>query len=462
MTKQVKKTILAISTLSLLFSLNGCGGAGGGNGGATSTSQNEQTQSYIFKNTTTTLNIQEYRPYEISFQLTQGGLAQAGASVTMQTFDNTYGTITSQNILTDENGIGTFTYNPPKIKPNNDSATITYIYNPDANTTLSQDVTIDFKEYIVSANTKTTALSLVYMSTIAEDSTGKIINRYRVHAVDNHSNQPRVGIPVTMSLINQAKIQQNNDDANGTILDNNFTFTDNKYSSFSKIDSEDTLIILPTEDRLDAAYLGGWAIDSVLDDKTLQLFDKDLNVSTTDQLQYIIGDEVRLVGDDIAVADVINVDNESTTDEDGYIVFDVTFDPKLAGHTVTLEAHGDIDGQRVGVSTVTAFRYDNINAKSYVIDDLYDETNIKVTLQALINNTEPLSNLQLVPSSFHSNSSSTASSCLIKSSNYTTDDDGNVVLYIDTTEEVDDNQEHVVTSCTISWDGGMNSIIREY
>jgi len=468
MTKQTNKALSFLSIITLVLALNGCGGGGGGNDGATPTSSTQESaiesETYTFENTTDSLNIESYRPYEISFQLTQGGLAQAGKAVSMETFDKTYGTITNYNIVTDDNGVGTFTYNPPKIMPDfNTTHTIEYKYIADANMSniITKSVKLNFNYNIISENEKTTALSLVYMETISEAGSGKIINRYRVHAVDKKSNQPRIGIPVTMSLINNAKVIQLNNlgsiDKNDTLV----TFIDTT-KNFSEVEKEDNLIILPTENRLDASYLGGWSVEERQTNTKLKLFESDTNLTTTDKLSYIIGDEVRLVGDKISVADVVNLNNDTTTDEDGYIIFDVTFDPKLAGHTVTLEAHGDVDGQRVGVSQIVGLRIDDINAKSYTIDDVIDVDQI-ITLTAIINGTESLSNIKTIPNTFHTATSDSSTTCNINESksNYITDNYGNIKLFVETIG-LGTGSDHIRTSCTISWDGGMESLYREY
>ena len=469
MGKQTKSIFLFLSIIILNFTLVGCGGGGGGNDGATPTSSVEKSETYTFENATDSLTIESYRPYEISFQLTKGGLAQAGKAVSMEIFDEKYGTMTSYNIVTDDNGVGTFTYNPPTVNPESNT-TISYSYQTDNNETEDVIKTIDliFSKYTVSTDEKTTTLSLVYMETIAEEGSGKIINRYRVHAVDKKSNQPRVGIPVSMSLINNKKLAQI-DDVTGSIKNDNSTiiFEDNKVNfndASIDIKDEDNLIILPTEERLDASYLGGWTIDKIESNTTLTLFESDINLTKDDKdkLSYVIGNEVRLVGDQVAVADVVNVNNDTTTDENGYIIFDVTFDPKLAGHTVTLEAHGDIDGQRVGVSQIAILRFEDINANDVVISDMYTKASVPVTLTAYIRSVESLSNLELNANSFHTESGSDTAPCSIVSSNYTTDKDGKVILNIKTTELKDENNNHVVTSCTISWNGGINSIKKEY
>jgi len=475
MTKQIKKTISFLSIIALVFTLNGCGGGGGGNGGATATSSVEKSDTYTFENTTNSLTIESYRPYEISFQLTKDGLAQANQAISMETFDVKYGTITDYNIVTDENGVGIFTYNPPTIDPKSNK-TISYSYQTDNNVTENIVKTIEliFDKYVLSDNDKTTTLSLVYMKTIAEEGSGKIINRYRVHAVDKKSNQPRVGIPVSMSLISNKKLVHL--DGTGSIENNNSTivFRDstitvkdksNNFTNLS-IKDEDNLIILPTKERLDASYLGGWTIKTV-SDNNLTFKESDVNL-TENNLSYVIGNEVRLVGGQIAVADVVNVNNDTTTDENGYIIFDVTFDPKLAGHTVTLEAHGDIDGKRVGVSQIAILRFDDINAKSYVIDNQDDDNNKTITLTALINSTETLSKIKLDKNSFHAVSSG-SNVCSIKESSFTNDsnnsvettEDGEIILTVETTQAKEDNKS-VVTTCTVSWDGGMTSINREY
>lgn len=40
--------------------------------------------------------------------------------------------------------------------------------------------------------------------------------------------------------------------------------------------------------------------------------------------------------------------------------------------------------------------------------------------------------------------------------------DSNIDLVVQTTEELDTDGSHLVNTCTISWDGGMSSIYREY
>ena len=471
MTKQTRKVLSSLSIIALIFTFNGCGGGGGGNSGSSQASSVEksvaESETYTFENVEKNLTIESYRPYEISFQLTKGGLAQAGKAVTMETFDEIYGTITNHNIVTNDNGIGTFTYNPPTTKPNSNTS-IEYSFQTDSNVSQNIVKTIEliFDKYTVSENEKTTALSLVYMETIAEEGSGKIINRYRVHAVDKKSNQPRVGIPVSMSLINNARVIQLNNkgaiDKNATLV----TFIDTT-KSFSKVEKEDNLIVLPTEDRMDASYLGGWTVEEVQTDTKLKLFESDINLTKNDKnnLNYVIGNEVRLVGGQIAVADVKNVNNDTTTDENGYIIFDVTFDPKLAGHTVTLEAHGDIDGQRVGVSQITTLRFDNINAESFVIDN-QDGVDKIVTLIALINSTETLSEIELDKNSFHAVSSGD-NVCSIKSVSFTNDkikttNEGKIILTIGTVQAKDSDNNDMITTCTVSWNGGMSSINREY
>jgi len=464
MGKQTKSIFLFLSIIILSFTFIGCGGAGGS--GATETSDEEVSKVYSFDNADESLKIENYRPYEISFQLTQGGVAQSSKEVVMKTFPSQYGYITAQNITTDENGNGSFTYNPPS-EDQNGSYTIEYSYLTDENSSITQKVTLDFQDYKIDNNGQATSLSLVYMQTINEEGSGKIINRYRVHAVNKKSNQPIVGIPVTMSLINNAKIKPLDKNDTGKIENNtSITFSDTNTSiNYSTITQDDNLIILPTENRLDASYLGGWIVDKVSSDKlTLTLSESDVNISTTDALKYVIGNEVRLVGDKVAVADVANVNNDTTTDENGYIIFDVTFDPKLAGHTVTLEAHGDIDGQRVGVSQIAILRFEDINAKPYIIDN-QDDIDKTITLIALINSTETLSKIKLDKNSFHAVSSGN-NVCSIKESSFTNDsiettEDGEIILTVETTQAKEDNKS-VVTTCTVSWDGGITSINREY
>jgi len=278
-----------------------------------------------------------------------------------------------------------------------------------------------------------------------------------------------------MSLINYAKVIEldlKTVNQTGAIsYENNLSiFKDNNISDSSKsfltdlkIDTEDNLIIIATDGKIDSNYLGGWNIENV-NDYNLTLFETSTNLSNEVNLSYIIGDEVRLLGNDIVLADVDYVDNETTTDENGDIFFDVKFDPPLAGHTLTLEAHGTLDinssdsKHRVGISKIDGFRYENINAESKVLEDIATATDIVVTLVATIDGIYPLVNLALVPDSFKAVASAVDASCYINkaTTNFKTDNFGRVDIILNTTKGSEKSD------CTISWVGGMNSIYSEY
>jgi hypothetical protein len=305
------------------------------------------------------------------------------------------------------------------------------------------------------------SLSIVYEST-SYDPTKGIIARYHVHAVDENAN-PIVGLNVQLSLINGVKEIRGTKLQYGTgnILSSTpITFGDN-FVNFAKSDVSinDTLIILPTSSKRDNSYIGGWLISGI--DSMLTLSGRSLHLESTTDLNYIIGNDERFLGRQLAVAHVEKPGEDTTgvvtdvTDSKGYAYFDVVFDPILAGHTVTLAAQ--TDGNRMAVASVEALRWNTYVGETITVPNSGGRELTSMGLSILIEGTtENLIDLDIVPSSFIIEPSANCS-LNAGASNLHTNAYGNVLLAINT-----DGNVTATENCTVSWEGQASSMYYEY
>ncbi len=414
----------------------------------------------------------------------------------------------SQYVTTDGDGIGRFFYTPPADFPSDGTTfNLELVYagiaSEDGNDTLTltQKISLVFKLDPNASNGRAATLSIVYgykppkgqvppqgsgssVSDTSDLGTGdrhdpaewdgeasKMVNYYAVHAVDEDSQRAIVGMNIKMSLINAVKEINGNKIQNvtGTIessdpihfVDNGANFLDSALFPSQRVAPHDNLIIFPSEGKIDSSYLGGWKINTV-SSNTLTLEGKYPNLENTEDLTYIIGDERRLLGRNIAVADVQQIDLESITDEYGMAYFKVTFDPELAGHTVSLEAHGtDIDNNRVGISRIVTFRWDDFSGGPISTTNSGGVKMVPMTLSVVRPDasSDHLIDVDIVHSSFTVEKSPHCSLDEAQS-NFHTDAGGQVILAINT----DGNTSATggEDKCTIEWDGGAGSIYFEY
>ena len=434
---------------------------------------------YVFENATNSLLINSYKEYEIKFQLTKDGFPAAEEVILFKSFSKMYGSVSTYKTTTDKNGRGLFIYNPPAIIPdNNTNVELQYVYllpkdNNETFNDLLQNVILHFNYDASNGNGRATTLSLVYVSTSSEP--GKMINRYLVHAVDKKSNQPKVGIPVSMSLVNNVKVVKTDkeDNSGNIIADAPPSFHDSTVEFVqSKVEVNDNLIIFPSEDKVDPSYIGGWNIDGISSSKLI-LSGVYSNLNSTNKLYYVIGDERRLIGDEgigqIGVADVKLVDGETETNVNGDVFFDVTFDSILAGHTVTLEAHGTDNGERIGIAKRAGLRWGDFSASPVAVSNNKNKTIIKEVKMNLTINTEGggsewLVGTNIVPSSFTVVSNSEGGDCIIlldePPSDFFTGNSGQVIIAVKIVDTNVTNKDPI--DCTVNWKGGMSSIYSEY
>ena len=416
---------------------------------------------YAFDNLTSKLNIISYEKYNIEFQLTQYDLAVPGAPVAMKVFDHSLGSVESNFIKTDENGRGNFIYIPPTVFPEAGTLTITYT---DGNITIEAPITLNFNLNTDDPDGRATTLSIAYENSTCDEKRG-IIGHYHVHAVDRKSNLPLVGIPVEFSLVNGVVVINNTEvqKAKGNIYDTDpVTFIDHSinFLTQTKVKSGDNLIIFPSEDKTDASYLGGWDIKTIGENLTFS--EHYLNLLDTAELTYIVGNEQRLLGGEngevgtLANAHVEAV--ESTTDAEGYAYFDIVSDMILAGHTVTIEAHGDENGNRVGVSQKVFLRLDgdDFSTSPTEVPNSQDikEVRIPLTINPTCSGSQPLIDVPVASNSF---TITPAENCAIVGGDFHTDSSGTVTLFVDM-----DGNTTVTENCTITWDGGPGSLRYEY
>lgn len=481
MKKYIIYTVFAVSVLLL----SSCGS----NHIKDPIQKTKTVEGYMFSEATDAILVNEYRSYNIKFKLTKDNFVAPGRVVRFRVFDPKFGRIVTPQVVTDENGNGLFKYYPPDIIPSGKiTEMIQFVYEiNDTNSSATKKkelvqhiaLTFDF-DANKSVDGRATTLSIAYETTECDPKRG-IVSHYHVHAVDTKSNLPVVGIPIKMTLINGVKAFDGRKihRASGRLLNSTtFSFEDKgvDFSSFldsreeKLIDSDDNLIILPSEGRSDASYIGGWDIQSVAN--KLILSEWYANVKTIYGLTYMIGSEHRLLGGEnggvgrLANAHIEAV--ESTTDADGYAYFDIAYDAILSGHTVVVEAHGDENGRRIGVSKKIFLRLDEDKVVA-------DEVNVKMlggssvrvpmhlSIQPTCVGSEPLIDVPIVNGSF---SAEPGDKCVIlqgSAQDMHSSSSGNVIVTVGSLERsMNDDNETIYTDCTIKWEGGPGSLKYEY
>ncbi len=326
------------------------------------------------------------------------------------------------------------------------------IFDGEKNVTISKSVPVVILSGPISA------LSLVYVSTTYDKENGLFIDRWNIHAVDKYANPAREGISLYPTLINGYK--HIGDAAGNIVAGDPANFTDTS-APFGVVDVNppynDRLIIMPQSipEKIDKSYLGDWTISRVVDSSTLEL--DDIYAGPDDsQLKYIIGSEKRALADVISIADIKSAEPSGTykTDANGNVRFDITYDPMLVGHTLTLSAKTYNGTVRSGTAIRTSFRGEGYSVNSKKIDN--DGNTHAVTLNISINpNGEPLVGVELVPDSITTDSGQ----CTLNPASVPiqTNNNGSFTVLIDTAGDVNKAKD-----CTISWIPSNSSIYYEY
>ena len=494
------KRIALVTLVTCGFILSGCGSnnyvdptAGDGMGG------DSFAHSVGFLNYTRDINVTDYSKYSIDFQYAdENGFVVEGKKVCIKAFDKHYGSVasryggsqpipsktSSQCTITDADGIGKFIYTPPAVMPSEGTVyNLSMITTGENNTTISAPITLHFHPLASSVSATATTLSIVYgYRPPREDGNGdvhepdqfdregsKIVNYYAVHAVNEDAQAPIAGMPIKMILINgikelnSTKVQY----GNGNFKDTNpITFTDDSvdylanYYNSEKVQKNDNLIILPSKGRVNPSYLGGWKINNVTSHElTLDgYFD---NLTTEYYLNYIIGNEKRLLGRNIVLAEVRSIDMEAITDENGMAYFKVAFDPELALHTVTLAAYAVTpQNERVGISRIVSLRVENsvVPKQTMTVNNIGGQQVVNMPISMNFpSGAEYMYDMNLVPSSF---SIEPIGHCSIVNGNYNTGTNGAVSLVVATDGNTSDTGG--TDQCTITWQGGAGSTYFEY
>jgi len=429
---------------------------------------------YVFTNFTSELEIEEYKTYPIKFQLTKDGLALPNVPVSMKVPDQSIGSLKEYAVTTDENGKGSFVYTPPAVFPEKGKL---YIVFTDGNITLEEPVELNFNlNTDIPSDGRATTLSITYLTSECDASRG-IIGHYAIHAVDRFSRVPVVNIPVRVSLVNGVTLINNEKVQMGKgniyyenpadVTSSAIKFSDES-ADFSQdgVKQGDNLIIFPSQGRTDASYIGGWDIESV-SSNILTSSEQYTNLVQDNTLTYLIGNEERLLGGENGAAGTLataHVEPNYTTDNNGYVYFDIVFDAILAGHTVTVEAHGNEDGYRVGVSMKTGLRLDGDSFTAPEETKVpnsggLEKARIPITINPTCVGNQPLIDVPLAPGSFHVES---GVHCKIDQdeSDFHTDGSGTVTIAINTDGNTTDTGG--VDECVITWDGDISSLLYEY
>ena len=361
------------------------------------------------------------------------------------------------NMLTFDSGASTATYTNVGAQPIAvETKTLSGTAVIDINASIfngEQNVTIHTLVPVTILSGPVSAMSLVYAGTGKDDSTGLYKNYYTIHAVDKYDNPAREGITLHPSIINGTKVIQSTATTGQITQGTPDTFDDATANVFSMVDTNDLLAIVPSFIRMDKVYLGNWSIADVINDNQLKLAE-EYTGATTDSLSYVIGNSQRTIGVHIATVDIRSRDAGYVTDANGTLRLEVTFDPILAGHTVTISANA-YDVNRTGVAKIAGLRWGDFSSTTKKVPNDGNDHNVTLAL-GISNFQEPLVGLNIVPSSIIS--SDTACDLNMSAANdLTTDANGEIRVQIST-----GRSSSTATECEISWSKSMSGIYREY
>ena len=380
-------------------------------------------------------------------------------------------TLTSEfsNMLLFENGTVTTTYsslgdnNLIGVKTGTLSGVAIINVTADINDGVN-DITITKSVPVTIISGPVTSLSLVYTGTDVDPS-GLYVNNYVAHAVDKYANPARKDLRITPTIINGTKLIESDllsvgGSSKGQLNTGDpASFQDSNggldYASLDIDSVSDRLIIVPNaaEQRYDQTYLGNWSINTVAGN-TLGLKEA-YNAATVNNLNYIIGNDKRLIFRDITTTDIVDPTGTYLTDENGTVPLKIKFDPLLAGHTVTIGAHV-FDSNRTGIATIGALRWGDYTSSEVTVSN--DGDSHLVTLTLGIGGPSPyhLINLHIVESSFISNS---LQHCQVSVIDNFTDFAGQIDINITTSGIL---APVGVDTCTVQWNKTPSSIILEY
>ncbi len=320
------------------------------------------------------------------------------------------------------------------------------------------DVLIQGSYPVVILSGPVASISLFYASTSKDEDLGIFKNVYTIHAVDKYDNPAQPGITLHPSIINGTKVIKSRS-LSGKIVQtgsSSATFTDDTPNIFDSVDVRDLLAIIPNAYRFGMEYIGNWSLKDVISSNKLELVE-DYFGATTNGLSYVIGNSHRyLPGYGVANVDIKDRDGKGfVTDENGNVQFEVTFDPVLSGHTVTLTATA-YDGNRTGVAKVAELRWNKYSSTSKKIPNDGNDHNVTLSL-SISDGLEHLIDLDIAPSSIVTGSGQCRVTNAPLDPNLHTDANGDIFVTVHT-EGTDPN----VKECTIRWNATQGGIYMEY
>ena len=329
-----------------------------------------------------------------------------------------------------------------------------------------RDITIKTAIPVTILSGDISSISLSYIKTEADDTTGLFYDYYNVHAVDKYANPVNNGSHFHPTLICGGN--ESNATAPATILPATSTDANSSYGEirrgpeytifqdiytrpFDKVNpARDRLIVLPTFDASNKDYLGGWTIFNVFDDYELAL-EEEYYGQETKGLRYIVGDEDRLLLGEVHVASVTdgNDDQNYTIGADGTGIIKVSYDPMLVGHTYTLATTAYGDHSRSGTAIKASFRGTDIVISSEEVEIPKNgsvDANLTVTVKTPADGIEWVDDIDLVPNNITVDD---PTKCTIDFNAPTTDlhvDKGKITVNVKY-KESDDNASSV--TCTV-------------
>lgn len=324
------------------------------------------------------------------------------------------------------------------------------IFNGDRNVTLETSIPVTVLSGPVST------MSMAYIgSGDCQSEPGLPADKYLVHIVDKYSN-PAQSVTISPTLINGTKVTQTKSGQINNPGNPDFNDSTADYSSID--DSKDRLIILPTSDRTDQSYLGNWTIDEVLSNHELN-FREEYYGNLEENLTYVIGNEERVVGGNLAVAHIVSPSGEYETDSGGGLKLEVCFDPALVTHTVSLAASTVNDGNRIGVGVKDFFRWSKFNSTTVTFDNdgALHAAGIRLGAEGL---GVDLANIRVETSSFIVK---TKPHCKIDPTMPTivvTDDAGVAAIRVVTDGNI--SSTGGVNECSVTWNKTVGSIVSDY
>lgn len=199
------------------------------------------------------------------------------------------------------------------------------------------------------------SISIVYKDTSYESPF--FYDTYIIHAVDKYGNPAKEGSTIYLGAVNGLTKDANGNELyvkNGGKISRGlrgalFNLTDPSYD-FSNVMYHDSVIVLSQENKTNPLYLGGWIVDNVKNNSTLE-FSKPYTGKDTDGLTFVVGNEKRydICEKQVKLIDFDSDDNTYTLNTGGMKEIRLRYPSYMVGKDVYLYVNS-YDENRTGVS----------------------------------------------------------------------------------------------------------------